>query len=97
MSDREKERKHLIPKVKAMYRHTRGSYGTHRMSEELTADGNHVTVAKTVSSKTVANRREYHFRWTEFLFDKYNSFIVTIRQLLCIHYFNKQARVILSA
>ncbi len=31
-----------------------------------------------------------------FLFDKYNSFIVTIKQLLCIHYFNKQARVILK-
>ena len=42
MSDREKERKHLIPKVKAIYRHAdilEVSYGTHRMSEELTADG----------------------------------------------------------
>jgi|GEM_PF-4417675 len=43
-------------------------------------------------AKTVANCREYHFRWTDFLFDKYNSLIVTIKQLLCIHYFNKQAR-----
>lgn len=38
-SNREKDRERLVPKVKAIHREVKGSYGARRISEELTAAG----------------------------------------------------------